>query len=371
MKILFIGARLFDDVALFVQNKGINTILTESNPASTNLDLADTHYIVPRGMEVPKEIALKEDVDAVIPLIGIDKPLIEVSRLKMELENDYGIPVIASPLDAVIIAGDKLKTKEFFIKNNIRTPEYMEVHKKGSELSLPFVLKRLEGQGGSGNKIFATKGDLDGYVGGFEDSFAEKFVEGAEISIEVLRFNGESIPLVPVYKGETTLKGMHPLEKIRNAPLNINSIDNQDIRQKASRLADSLAIEGVVDIDLIYDRKEDVSYFIEMNTRPSGTRYLTAASTNINPLHELVHMAAGEWDKKGLEERMEEYFALEIPIGSYKTDKNNYKFRDFNVRDSWVIHGPYKFQRITIRALSLEEAYKTARRMDIDLSKFH
>ena len=77
MKILFIGARLFDDIAVYTKNEGITSILTESNPDSPNLKLSDIHYIVPRGMEAPKEIALKEDVDAVLPLIGIDKPLLK------------------------------------------------------------------------------------------------------------------------------------------------------------------------------------------------------------------------------------------------------------------------------------------------------
>jgi carbamoylphosphate synthase large subunit len=82
MKLLFIGARLFDDVALYTKKMGITTILTESNPQALNLDLADSHHIVPRGMELPKEIALKEDVDGVVPLIGIDGTLIDVALLK-------------------------------------------------------------------------------------------------------------------------------------------------------------------------------------------------------------------------------------------------------------------------------------------------
>ena len=285
MKILFIGARLFDDVALYAKNQGIDTILTESNPDSPNLNLSDNKFIVPRGMDTPKEIAIKEDVSAVVPLIGIDKPLIEVAKLKMELENDYGIPVVASPLDAVITARDKLKTKKFFIKNDITTPEYVLAYKGGPKPKIPFVLKKLEGQGGSGNKVICNI-ENNNIFDSFEDGFAEKFINGAEISIEVLRYNGKSIPLVPVYKGETTLEGLHPLKKIRNAPLSIKGINNEEIRQKACRIADSLGAEGVIDIDIIYDRDENILNFIEINTRPSGTRYLTAASTNINPLHE-------------------------------------------------------------------------------------
>ena len=371
MKILFIGARLFDDIALYTKNQGIDTVLTESNPDSPNLKLSDNYFVVPRGMDAPKEIAIKEDVDAVVPLIGIDKPLIEVAKLKMELENNYGIPVVASPLNAVITARDKLKTKRFFVKNSITTPDYVLAYKEGPKLDLPFILKKLEGQGGSGNKIICREDNYNNLWDGFENGFAENFVNGAEISIEVLRYNGKSIPLVPVYKGETTLDGLHPLKKIRTAPLNIKGINNEEIKQKACRIADSLEAEGVIDIDIIYDRDKDIIYFIEINTRPSGTRYLTAASTNINPLHELVNMAAGKWDLKKIEKRIKRYNALEIPIGDYKTDKNNYKFRQFKDKDSWVIHGPKNYQRITIRAETLKEAYGTADKLNIDYSRFH
>lgn len=115
MKLLFIGARLFDDVALYTKDNGITTVLTESNPKSANLNLADSHYIVPRGMEHPKEIALQEDVDGVIPLIGIDSPLFEVALLKEELERDYGLPVVASPPEAVTISGTKLKPRSSWL----------------------------------------------------------------------------------------------------------------------------------------------------------------------------------------------------------------------------------------------------------------
>jgi hypothetical protein len=36
----------------------------------------------------------------VVPLIGIDGPLIEVATMKKKLEGEYGIPVVASPVSA-------------------------------------------------------------------------------------------------------------------------------------------------------------------------------------------------------------------------------------------------------------------------------
>jgi len=370
MKILFIGARLFEDIALYTKNKGITSILTESNPDSKNLELADAHYIVPRGMEGPKEVALKEDVDAVLPLIGIDKPLIEVSKFKEDLENNYGLPVIASPLKTVITAGDKFKTKEFFIKNSINTPEFVDISKKLQKSDFPLVLKKLEGQGGSGIKILSDDADFEICIEDFNEAIAEKFVPGIEISIEVLRHNGEAVPLVPVYKGRTTLDCIHPLDKLKTAPLDLDNLDNTHIRRKAAEIADLLGSEGTIDIDIIFDEKNGFSYFIEINTRPSGTRYLTAASSGVSPMCELVDMAAGEWNSKNVQKKIKNYAALEIPIGNYKNKKNNYKFRNFRGENSWVIHGPPGFQRITIRAKNLKGAFKTAEELNIDYEKF-
>ena len=370
MKILFIGARLFDDIAVYTKKEGITSIITESNPDSKNLDLPDIHYIVPRGMEGPKEIALKEDVDAVVPLIGIDKPLFEIAKLKDDLEKNYGLPVVASPVDAVSISRDKLKTKEFFVKNQIKTPSFSKISKNFSEISLPAVLKQLEGQGGSGVKIAVNGDDLKNCIDNFEGAIVEEFVEGTEVSIEVLRWNNETVPLVPVYKGKTTLEGIHPLDKLKTAPLNIENQKNEDIRLLAGKIADLLGSEGIIDIDIIID-KQGINYFIEINTRPSGTRYLTAASTNISPMHELVDMATGKWNSKDVQKRIMQYNALEIPVGDYKTEKNNYKFRDFENENCWVIHGPKNFQRITIRAESVQKAYETAKRLNVDYNKFH
>ncbi len=370
MKILFIGARLFEDVAIYTRNEGITSILTESNPDSKNIELADIHYIVPRGMEGPKEVALKEDVDGVVPLIGIDEPLLGVSKLKEDLESNYGLPVVASPLNTVITAGDKQKTKNFFIENKINTPQFIDTSRKLSKTEFPVVLKKLEGQGGKGVKIAFNQAYLDSCVDEFKDSIAEKYITGIEISIEVLRFNGWTVPLVPVYKGRTTFECIHPLDKLKTAPLMLDNLNNEYIREMAAKIAKILGSEGNIDIDIIFDEKESISYFIEINPRPSGTRYLTAASTGVNPMHELVDMAAGKWNSKKVENRIKKYSALEIPIGNYKNEENNYNFRNFKGENSWIIHGHSDFQRITIRAESLKKAFETADGLNIDYKKF-
>lgn len=375
MKLLFIGARLFDDVALYAKNKGINTVLTESNPESPNLSLADSHYIVPRGMDHPKEIAIKEDVDGVVPLIGIDGPLFDVALLKEELERDYGLPVVASPPNAVSVSGDKIKTKKFLVENNIKTPEYSLIS-SGQETELnefPLVLKQGQGQGGKDIKIALSPEDVQDYLKQYNCALAERFLDGIEISVEILRWKGQSVPLIPVDKGRTTINGIHPLHKIKKAPLKVEDTDvhefNQAIMRIAQDIGELMGVEGTSDLDLILNRTDNQTFVLEVNTRPSGTRYLTAASCDIYPLQEMVDMATGSWSAGQVVKRRKEYSAMEIPVGSYPSERNSYQFREFQGENSWIIHGPANHQRITIRGKDEENSLETARKLNLDLKK--
>jgi carbamoylphosphate synthase large subunit len=377
MKILFIGARLFDDVALYTRQNSIKTIITESNSESSNLELADESHLVSRGMEEPMTIAIKEDVDGVVPLIGIDGPLVEVAKMKELLEEDYGIPVAASGVYAASICADKCKTKDFFLKNNIKTPlsvrvshnDYREILPKMLSEHRPVVLKQGEGQGGSGIKIVSSMECTEDYFNKFNSAMAEEYLDGIEVSIEVLRWRGKTVPLVPVYKGETSVEGIHPLRKIKKAPLKIDNIDNirnnREIQKIAVKIAETMKIEGTADIDIIFNKENNENNVIEVNARPSGTRYITGAATNVNILQELVKMASNTWDPSKLQNEIKNYSSIEIPVGKYPSNKNNYKFREFSNKNSWIIHGPENHERVTIRDKTIEDAVKKARELEI------
>ena len=341
MKILFIGARLYHGVVDYVQEKGITSIMSESNPDSPNLKLPDKVHIVPRGMDAPMELAIKEDVDAVLPLIGIDGPLMDVGKMKNVLEKEYGIPVVASNEFAASIATSKIKTKEFFAKNKINTPDYQIISNSeksdkihisdflasksskinSSKINFPCVLKQSEGQGGVGIMVAKNKEDVETYFQKYDEAIVEQFIDGFEISVEVLRWNEKAVPLAVVCKGKTTLEGLHPLDKVKYAPADIPGLSNELARDLALKITNLMGSEGNTDVDMIFEPSSGKLYAIEMNTRPSGTRYLTAASSDINPLNEMVDMALGKWDANNVKNRMKNYYSLEIPVGEFKGPK--------------------------------------------------
>lgn len=369
-KILFIGSRLFDDVAYHAKEVGIESILTESNENAPNLDLASKYYIVPRGFDEPMRIAIEEDVDGIIPLIGIDPPLIDVARMKEKIEKEHDIPVIFSNVNAVSIASDKIKTKEFFKSIGLDVPNAKVLNKSDFSdektfidklgFNFPIVLKQGEGQGGKDICITNKYEDVEDYFSKFDSALIEEFIEGSEVSIEVICWNDTYVPLVPVYKGDTNLEGIHPISRLRTGPCEFENYDNEDIRKIAKKIAIGLKCEGTFDIDLIYSPKHNKVYAIEVNTRPSGTRYLSYACTGLSPLNLLIDLATGDCDINELESKIKHNYALEIPIGNYEGPNPVEPLKEY-INSNFIVHGPEGYQRITITADSKEETYKIAK----------
>ncbi len=355
MKLLFIGSRLYDDIDWYVRSKGIESVLTESNENAINLDLPDQVFIVPRGMDGPKQVALMQNVDAIVPLIGIDPPLIDVAKMKEEVEEEYGIPVIAAGVRAVELTSDKLKTKEFYTEIDVATPEY-QILNSPDELNLefPVVLKQGAGQGGKDIKIAKSIEDIEEYFEEFDYALCEKFVEGSEISIEVLGYNGEYVALPPIYKGETTLEGTHPLNKVKTGPCMVEGLDNNLVQHIAYKVAKNLDSDGIFEMDFMYSKQENQLYAIEVNTRPNGTRYLTTATCGVNSLCELINMAIGEFSLAKISDKLQYYYSIEIPIGNYEGPSPKEPIKSFEAND-FVVHGPEGYQRVTARANSKKE----------------
>ena len=354
MKLLFIGSRLYDDLDWYVRSKGIESILTESNEDAINLDLPDQVFIVPRGMDGPKQVALMQNVDAVVPLIGIDPPLIDVAHMKEELEEEYGIPVVAAGVRAVELTSNKINTKEFYNDIGITTPDYQILNNPDElDMEFPVVLKQGEGQGGKDIKVARSIEDVQDYFEDFSQALCEKFVEGSEISIEVLGYNGEYVALPPIYKGETTLEGTHPLNKVKTGPCMVEGLDNNLVQHTAYKIAKSLDSDGIFEMDFMFSKQSNQLYAIEVNTRPNGTRYLTTATCGVNSLCELVNMAIGEFSLANIYDKLGYYYSTEIPIGNYAGPSPKEPVKSFEDND-FVVHGPEGYQRVTARATSKE-----------------
>ena len=283
--------------------------------------------------------------------------------MKEEVEEEYGIPVVAAGVRAVELTSNKINTKEFYMQIGVATPNYQIINSP-EELTLefPVVLKQGEGQGGKDIKVACSIDDVNEYFDEFDQALCEKFIEGSEISIEVLGFNGEYVALPPIYKGETTLDGIHPLNKVKTGPCMVEGLDNNLVQHTAYKVAKNLASDGIFEMDFMYSKKEDQLYAIEVNTRPNGTRYLTTATCGVNSLCELVNMAIGEFSLASISDKLQYNYSTEIPIGNYEGPSPKEPVKSFEYND-FVVHGPAGYQRVTARADSREELEKLVEKL--------
>ena len=296
-----------------------------------------------------------QNVDAIVPLIGIDPPLIDVAYMKEEVEKEHGIPVIAADVRAVELTSNKIKTKEFYNEIGVETPNY-QILNSPDELTFdfPVVLKQGEGQGGKDIKVAGSIEDVEEYFKDFDQALCEEFIEGSEISIEVLGYDGEYVALPPIYKGETTLEGTHPLNKVKTGPCMVEGLDNNLVQHTAYKVAKNLDSDGIFEMDFMYSKQKDQLYAIEVNTRPNGTRYLTTATCGVNSLCELVNMAIGEFSLAEISGKLEYHYSTEIPVGNYEGPSPKEPVKSFAYND-FVVHGPEGYQRVTARADSKKD----------------
>ena len=166
-------------------------------------------------------------------------------------------------------------------------------------------------------------------------------------------YGGEYVALPPIYKGETTLEGTHPLNKVKTGPCMVEGLDNNLVQHTAYKIAKNLDSDGIFEMDFMFSKETQQLYAIEVNTRPNGTRYLTTATCGINSLCELVNMAIGEFSLSKIYDNLEYHYSTEIPIGNYKGPSPKEPIKSFEDND-FVVHGPEGYQRITARADSKE-----------------
>ena len=67
---------------------------------------------------------------------------------------------------------------------------------------------------------------LEEYFKTFDEALCEEFITGSEISIEVSSWNN-IYPIAPIYKGETSLEGIHPILRLRSGPTELKRLNNQ------------------------------------------------------------------------------------------------------------------------------------------------
>lgn len=369
MKILVIGHVGFELMSPYLQDKDAEAVLV--SPIRANFPQASKVYVY-RSWTKHKplvDISLKEKVDAVISISGPDMVNLRDSRLKEILEKNYGIKVLANPLAAVKIAVNKFKTKKWLLENDFPCPKgflvksQKEAFAKAAQLGFPLVFKSLSLAGGSGLQIAANSSEIpeSGYP-----LLAEEYVYGREFSVEVLNYQGRTLPLLPIYKGKTNFEGLHPMERVKLAPAPLEPLQVVKLRQLAAKVVRKLNLQPTADIDFVWSKSGP--QILEINPRFGGVTALSMVSSGILAYKVLVDMLFDCWLKSDY--KFKRSLALELP-----TDINlNERLAKELLKNEGVFR--IKIQklkkttgRIALRATSFAELINIIKKMPILCSK--
>jgi biotin carboxylase len=229
------------------------------------------------------------------------------------------IPVVANPPATVLLANDKLRTKQLLCQHRIAVTEGVAVgdldqaRAAAQRLGYPLILKRNDGYAGIGMRLCADDGQLQRYYRRQPGPMlAEHFIEGVELSVDVLRWEGRSRALGVVHKGATDRDlRRHPIYRLRQAPAPIAPEQYTLALEIAVRAMDALGIVGIAECEMILDPVRG-PLVLEVNPRIAGTARLSAACAGIDVHRCLVDMVLGRFDADRL--RGVPGHAVQIPV---------------------------------------------------------
>jgi len=199
--VMIIGAGVFQSIAINqAKELGLKVLATDFDPNAPGMKTADYQGIVStRDIEATVAFAVefnkKNKIDGVLT-IGTD-----VSRTVAGVAQALGL-VGVSP-ETALKSTNKARMRECFWENGVPAPKWCEVFSfeeaktAALQLGLPVVCKPVDNMGARGVRKIEKIDDLQSaYENSLNNSgvnavVVEEYMEGAELSVDTLVYNGE------------------------------------------------------------------------------------------------------------------------------------------------------------------------------------
>lgn len=318
-RLLFIGNSFFDRFAPFIRELGIESVLLATE-GSDGLSEADVVYQTHPHLDAAQviRIALEERVSGVVTkvLASHEETLMRDAIVKEHLERSHGIPVFSQSVRAAAMTIDKGHTRQFLMAAGIKMPpgrvaqREEEVLAAARTLQFPLVLKVPSGSFSRGVAMVRLEQDLLlAYRQlGSQRVIVEEFIQGQEVSVEVL-IQEKRIAVMPAaYLGDSSAD-LNPHGRLRICPFFAPEVQER-IDNLMTTIALALGAEGILQADLIYTGQE--LYLLELNARFGGTSDLTSLTTGQSLFRQAIEMVLGNW--RPAERMLPRRICLEVPV---------------------------------------------------------
>jgi acetyl-CoA carboxylase biotin carboxylase subunit len=293
---------------------GIKTVAvySEADKDSLHVQLADESVCIGGNrsqdsylnMENIITASINKGAEAIHPGFGF---LSENPRFA-ELCETVGIHFIGPKSKAIELMGNKSKAREIMINAQVpvvpgsegSVANLAEAKKIMEEIGYPVLIKASAGGGGKGMRIaysdhefaiaFETAKSEAKKAFGDDTMYLEKYIENPKhIEFQVLCDKYGNI----IHLGERDCSIQRRNQKvIEEAPSLISDKLRKEMSQAAIKACRSVKYENAGTIEFLV--KDDLFYFIEMNTRIQVEHPVTEMVTGIDIIREQILIAAGE-----------------------------------------------------------------------------
>ncbi len=275
-----------------LKENGYEAIMINSNPetVSTDYDTADKLYFEPLNWQEVEAVLSRENPKSVIIQLGGQTPL---NLAKKITENGYKIA--GSSIEVIDSTEDRELFQQLCTQENIKQPiskiveDADELAKSVAEIGFPVLLRPSYVLGGRAMRIVNNEDELENYLNVLSktDEDGNPFQSGPllvdeyltntiEIDVDLIS-DGTDVIIAGILE-HLEPAGVHSGDSTAVLPpFSISEIMIDEIKDKSKRLAKSLDVKGLLNIQFAI--KEETLYILEANPRASRTMPFVAKVT--------------------------------------------------------------------------------------------
>ncbi|MFQ5817864.1 MAG: carbamoyl-phosphate synthase large subunit [Terriglobia bacterium] len=277
--------------AFALKENGYETLMVNCNPetVSTDYDTSDRLYFEPLTFEDVMNIVAREQPDGVIVQFGGQTPL----NLALPLKR-AGVRIIGTAPESIDLAEDRQRFSRLLRQLNIPQPRHgiamstQEALEVAEGLGYPVVVRPSYVLGGRAMTIAYDAATVEAYVaqaGEFVLAFPillDQFLEDAtELDVDALA-DGEELYIGGIME-HIEKAGVHSGDSSCVLPAyQLTPRVLERIRDCAARLARSLNVVGLMNIQFAVPRTGEAVYVLEVNPRASRTVPYVSKATGVS-----------------------------------------------------------------------------------------
>jgi pyrrolysine biosynthesis protein PylC len=278
MMIGIIGGKLQGMEAVYLSKKaGFKTLVIDSCYDAPALSLADEGIVMDVTEDLGRTRVALSGCDAVLPA----NENLETLRFLTENRERLDAPLMFD-MNAYEISCSKVRSNEIMSGLGVRMPG------KWPECGYPVVVKPSGESGSTGVRKVNDLEELEESIRRIDElgdeHVVQEFVEGPNISLEVV---GDGVNFIPLVITEVVLDDKYDCKMVRSPYVSNDTAMEDEFVSSSVKVAQSMGIRGIMDFEAIV--KNGVPHMLEIDARiPSQTPAAVLNSHGVNMVRMLA-----------------------------------------------------------------------------------